>query len=162
MTIRRLFRFSPRSFGINLCGICWRRSVNGTGSYPNNSVSPVRIIAPTLDTLLHVQVFVTGRRSGRRLGALNTLQEIGKRFVGQCCILFWSAKGWAYTELCFGKYIYIFIYIYIRIYVCIYTRAKYVQTDTNINVYTEAVILSASSVTQRYVLQLILVCCVLC
>ena len=72
MAIHRLFRFSPRRFGIHICGIC---SVNVRGSCPNNSVSSVRIIAPTLDILLHVQVFVTGKGSGRRLGALNTFRK---------------------------------------------------------------------------------------
>ena len=88
--------------------------------------------------------------------------------MGQCCIYFFflSTKGWAYIELCFGKYIYIYVCVCLCVCVCvclcIHTRAKYVQTDTNINVFAEALIQSASSVTQRYVLQLTLVCCVLC
>jgi len=70
MTIHRFFRFSPRSFSIHNSGICGGELSMGQVTVQTIQFSPVRIIAPTLDTRLHVQVFFTGRRSGRRLGAL--------------------------------------------------------------------------------------------
>ena len=74
-------RFSPWSFGINTSGICGGWSVTWPSYSSCKSVSPVSIIPPTLHTHLHAHVSVTGRTSGRSLGAFNRISEIGKRCV---------------------------------------------------------------------------------
>ena len=64
MTINRFFRFSPRSFSIHNSGICGGELSMGQVTVQIIQFSPVRIIAPTLDTRLHVQVFLPEGEAG--------------------------------------------------------------------------------------------------
>ena len=112
MAIHRLFRFSPRSFGINNCGIC---SVNGTGSCPNNSVFPRPYNCTNARHSSSCTGFCYRKRRRTKTGNIKYFLGNGEAFCRTVLYLsfFLSVKGWAYIDLCFGKYIHICVYTHV-------------------------------------------------